>query len=723
MPSKNASLPLQNTATRSPSASCRRAASAAPRCPAAAALATIRSVSAKPSGSGRNGSSAAASDSRVASPRNSAGARRRTANSVAAAATARKSAPAAPSVRSATDINVETLGAGWKRRVCVFKISRRAFGPGNAKRTSRSNLPGRLSAGSTASGRLVAAITQTRPRESSPSINARSVATTEPWIASCAPPRAARAGASPSISSKKTMEGARLPASWKSTRRDRSASPMYLPSASAPLREKKETGCGPRAASATSARTAAVFPVPGGPCSSTPRPGATPSLANASGYVKGSNASSFNTRISRDMPARVSKPPRNVSAPPNPNEPPTVTHAVLFLSLTNRARSRAANAVSSSSKPSSFNRTRSPAATTERITPRVRSILDIPRAGRSNPISASFAAAVPSFLCAGGRPDALGAGPVPAARRSSNVFVRVSLGRAPPSSPPSRTAIAFPAAAARAAEPPLAPGLAAASPAVSGRASASASSPCMVLLQTGAGVRFWLLCVGHITAKRSALKRHAAACAHARWYVRAHDGSVHPTAAPFLPQCEHFSCLPRLIASSTCFSRSKRASKYTSGHHKMQFWCAQVCLMPFLSGRKGPAKSPIGGGATPPRSTAGSTCASSPAGPSPFAVGQRAHTRVVLTGRCLGVESRWAGERAGPTALGSREGVVNAPRSPRASSTRVPGSPDRASSSIASDTRASPSEAMSAAATRVAAASRISLWQMVRSHFSTVVNF
>jgi hypothetical protein len=30
---------------------------------------------------------------------------------------------------------------------------------------------------------------------------------------------------------------------------------------------------------------------------------------------------------------------------------------------------------------------------------------------------------------------------------------------------------------------------------------------------------------------------------------------------------------------------------------------------------------------------------------------------------------------------------------------------------------------MSAAATRVAAASRISLWQMVRSHFSTDVNF
>ena len=190
-----------------------------------------------------------------------------------------------------------------------------------------------------------------------------------------------------------------------------------------------------------------------------------------------------------------------------------------------------------------------------------------------------------------------------------------------------------------------------------------------------------------------------------------HDGNAHPTAAPFLPQCVHLSCLPRLMASSTCFKRSRRASKYTSGHHMMQFWCAHVCLMPFLSGRKGPAKSPIGGGATPPRSNSGSTCTSRPAGPSPFAVGQMAHTRVVLRGRCLGVESRTAGAREGrgPTPLGSREGVVNAPRASRASPTRVSGSPDRASASIASETRASPSEAVSAAATRAAAASRISL--------------
>jgi len=61
---------------------------------------------------------------------------------------------------------------------------------------------------------------------------------------------------------------------------------------------------------------------------------------------------------------------------------------------------------------------------------------------------------------------------------------------------------------------------------------------------------------------------------HFRWYVRLHAGNIHPTAAPFLPQCAHFSLLPRLIPSSTCFNPSLFAQKYTSGHHIIQFWCA-----------------------------------------------------------------------------------------------------------------------------------------------------
>jgi hypothetical protein len=68
---------------------------------------------------------------------------------------------------------------------------------------------------------------------------------------------------------------------------------MYFPRQSAPLRLKKDTGRGPRAAAPSRARTAAVFPVPGGPWSSTPRDGDTPSAANASGYTDGEGQVTF----------------------------------------------------------------------------------------------------------------------------------------------------------------------------------------------------------------------------------------------------------------------------------------------------------------------------------------------------------------------------------------------------------------------------------------------
>ena len=113
---------------------------------------------------------------------------------------------------------------------------------------------------------------------------------------------------------------------------------------------------------------------------------------------------------------------------------------------------------------------------------------------------------------AGGFPDALGAGPAPDARRCNKTFVRESTGRAFSlafsfSSPKFRSASYI-----RGASSSSVPSFRRAGP-----AGFSASSPSMVLLQTGAGVLFWLLCAGHITVKRSALKRHPAACAHLRW--------------------------------------------------------------------------------------------------------------------------------------------------------------------------------------------------------------
>ena len=97
----------------------------------------------------------------------------------AALAIARKSAPAHPSVRSATAASVSRLGRGVHARVCTAKIFARASASGSPKKSSRSNRPGRRSAGSTASGRLVDATTTTEPRPDKPSMSASSVATTE----------------------------------------------------------------------------------------------------------------------------------------------------------------------------------------------------------------------------------------------------------------------------------------------------------------------------------------------------------------------------------------------------------------------------------------------------------------------------------------------------------------------------------------------------------------
>ena len=75
---------------------------------------------------------------------------------------------------------------------------------GRGKRNSRSKRPGRRRAGSMLSMRLVAPMTTTSPRLSSPSIRASSVDTIELWIWSW---RLDRTGARPSISSKKMIDG------------------------------------------------------------------------------------------------------------------------------------------------------------------------------------------------------------------------------------------------------------------------------------------------------------------------------------------------------------------------------------------------------------------------------------------------------------------------------------------------------------------------------------
>ena len=97
----------------------------------------------------------------------------------------------------------------------------------------------------------------------SPSISARSVDTMLECTWSCFDDLT---GASPSISSKKMIEGARLAASSKRARSCRSASPTHLDKTSPPLRMKNETLRPPaRAAVEAKARATSVLPVPGGP--------------------------------------------------------------------------------------------------------------------------------------------------------------------------------------------------------------------------------------------------------------------------------------------------------------------------------------------------------------------------------------------------------------------------------------------------------------------------
>ena len=101
---------------------------------------------------------------------------RRTASIAASRASAPKSAPTKPYVVRASSFR-STRGPKGMPRVWIARISRRPFSSGTPTTISRSNRPGRLSASSIASGRLVAAITTRFVRGSSPSIRVSNCAT------------------------------------------------------------------------------------------------------------------------------------------------------------------------------------------------------------------------------------------------------------------------------------------------------------------------------------------------------------------------------------------------------------------------------------------------------------------------------------------------------------------------------------------------------------------
>ena len=188
-----------------------------------------------------------------------------------------RSEPTSPAVASAsasrsTDSSILTSFE------CTFKVSRRPFKSGLSTMILLSKRPGRRSALSSTSGRLVAANISNPFDVSKPSISARS------WFNVCSrsslPPPYLLSRLFPiaSISSIKIIHGAIFCASLNKSRTLEAPTPTNISTKSEPASEKNGTPASPATALARS-----VLPVPGGPTRSAP----LGSLAPISVYLLG----------------------------------------------------------------------------------------------------------------------------------------------------------------------------------------------------------------------------------------------------------------------------------------------------------------------------------------------------------------------------------------------------------------------------------------------------
>ena len=175
-----------------------------------------------------------------------------------------RSEPTSPAVASAsasrsTDSSILTSFE------CTFKVSRRPFKSGLSTMILLSKRPGRRSALSSTSGRLVAANISNPFDVSKPSISARS------WFSVCSrsslPPPYLLSRLFPiaSISSIKIIHGAIFCASLNKSRTLEAPTPTNISTKSEPASEKNGTPASPATALARS-----VLPVPGGPTRSAP---------------------------------------------------------------------------------------------------------------------------------------------------------------------------------------------------------------------------------------------------------------------------------------------------------------------------------------------------------------------------------------------------------------------------------------------------------------------
>ena len=209
----------------------------------------------------------------------------RAANSAASLTRLARSAPEKPGVPRAM-IEGLTSSASGTLRMCTLRICSRPRTSGSGTTTWRSKRPGRSSAGSSTSGRLVAAMTMTPSLPSKPSIS------TSSWFSVCSrsswpPPRPApRCRPTASISSMKMMQGACFLACSNMSRTREAPTPTNISTKSEPEIVKNGTLASPAIAWASS-----VLPVPGEPTISTPRGILPPSFWNLAGSLRKSTIS------------------------------------------------------------------------------------------------------------------------------------------------------------------------------------------------------------------------------------------------------------------------------------------------------------------------------------------------------------------------------------------------------------------------------------------------
>ncbi len=207
-----------------------------------------------------------------------------------------RSAPVRPLVCCAT--SSRSTSSRGLLRVCTISTPWRPRTSGGATNTWRSKRPGRKSAGSSFSSRLLAAITTRRPLVAKPSISTKSWLSVWSFSPEMSEPRRPPTASS---SSMKMIAGSCLRACANRRRMRAAPSPANISTNAAALCAKN---CAPDSFATALARS--VLPVPGGPCRRMPLGTLAPSAWNWSGSRRNSTIS-CNSPLASSTPAMSAK--------------------------------------------------------------------------------------------------------------------------------------------------------------------------------------------------------------------------------------------------------------------------------------------------------------------------------------------------------------------------------------------------------------------------------